>query len=167
MSDSVHVWVYLHVYIVSLTVPVPVELCNPHAPACPLWLTGVAGLLLSCCLELIWRAGGVFSQTDCLIPVCVEGGRDRHPRVCLFKPLLFFCFFLPPSIKCNVKNLGSNAKRGKWSFQDIRLQTAAAEIQCVGDGEMESCGRVVLLLRLCVYVSKSWISTGCGLPGLE
>lgn len=121
MSDSVHVWVYLQVYIVSLPVPVPVELCYPHAPACPLWLTGVAGVLLSCCLELIWRAGGVFSQTDCLIPACVEGGRDRHPRVCLFKPLLL-SFFLPPSIKCNVKNLGSPAKRGKGSFRDIRLQ---------------------------------------------
>jgi len=50
------------------------------------------------------------------------------------------------STECNVKNLGSTAKRGKELFSGH----TTVESQCVGDGEMESCGRVVLLLRLSV-----------------
>lgn len=128
-----------------------VELCYPHAPACP---SVIAGVLLSCCLELICRAGVVFIQTYYLTSVCVEGVGDRHPSVCLS------CCSSTFRMQC--VNPEISFKKGGKPFRDVTLADSSCRSPHVGDGEMESCGCVVLLW-LNVYASKSWISTGCGL----
>lgn len=75
----------------------------------------------------------------------IPGSVSRSP--CCF--LFCSCYHVP--VNAMLKTWDHLQKGGKEPFSGLKT----AESQCVGDGEMESCGRVVLLLRLSVYASKS------------